>query len=89
MYGQGERWVEVAPPGAVTTVGRVRPALGSAVGIDTGISLTTENAEADHAALLAGGLDVDAEILPDPVPIFTLGDADANRLYIVESPPGR
>jgi hypothetical protein len=89
MYGQGERGVEVSPPGAVTTVGLVRTAPGSAVGIDTGISLTIENAEADHAALLAGGVDVDAEILPCPVPMFTLRDADGNRLYIVERPPGR
>ncbi|MEP6638189.1 MAG: hypothetical protein ABJC39_02475 [Chloroflexota bacterium] len=45
---------------------------------------TTEDAAADHADLLAGGVDADAEIIPYPVPMFTLRDADGNRLYIVE-----
>ena len=84
-YGQGQRWVEVAPSGAVTAVGLVRSAQGSATGIDTGIRFVTDDAEADHATLLAQSVDVD-EVLPYPVPMFTLRDPDGNRLYIVERP---
>jgi catechol 2,3-dioxygenase-like lactoylglutathione lyase family enzyme len=87
-YGQGQRWVEVAPRGAVTAVGLVRSAQGSATGIDTGIRFATDDAEADHATLLARSVDVD-EILPYPVPMFTLRDPDGNRLYIVERPRDR
>jgi catechol 2,3-dioxygenase-like lactoylglutathione lyase family enzyme len=81
-----QRWIEVAPRGGGTTI--AIPPLGeSPVGVDTGIRLTTDNAEADHAALKANGVDVDAEILqfPGVPPMFTLRDPDGNRLYIVES----
>jgi catechol 2,3-dioxygenase-like lactoylglutathione lyase family enzyme len=83
-FGNG-RWIEVAPPGGGTTI--AIPPLGDATaGIDTGIRLTTDDAAADHAALLEHGVDVDAEILryPGVPPMFTLRDPDGNRLYIVE-----
>jgi predicted enzyme related to lactoylglutathione lyase len=82
--GNGQRWIEVAPPGGGTTI--AIPPLGeSSPGVDTGIRLTTDDAEADHAALLAHGVDVDAEILrfPGVPPMFTLRDPDGNKLYIV------
>jgi lactoylglutathione lyase len=62
--------------------------LGDApVGIDTGIRLTTANAEADHAILVSKAVDVDPEILqyPGVPPMFSLRDPDGNRLYVVES----
>ena len=83
-FGSGQRWIEVTPPGGGTTI--AIPPLGeSLVGVDTGIRLTTDDAEADHAALLAHGVDVDAEILrfPGVPPMFTLRDPDGNTLYIV------
>ncbi len=42
--------------------------------------------EADHEALKAAGVDVDADILrfPGVPPMFTLRDPDGNRLYVVE-----
>jgi catechol 2,3-dioxygenase-like lactoylglutathione lyase family enzyme len=85
-YGEGQRWVEVAPPGALTTIALVRAAEGVSTGIDTQVRLSTENAEADHADLRARGVDTDAEITPYPVPMFTFRDQDGNRLYIVERP---
>jgi hypothetical protein len=42
------------------------------------------NAEADHAALRASGVDADAEIMRYPVPMFVFRDADGNRLRIVQ-----
>ena len=84
-FGEGSRWVEVAPRGATTSVALVRDA-GIAPGIDTGIRFTTSDAAADHAALLERGVDVDPEVIPYPVPMFTLRDPDGNRLYVVERP---
>lgn len=86
-FGPGNRWIEVAPRGSSTTIalpprGEVTP------GVDTGIRLTTRNAEADHAALRARGVEVDSEILrfgPGVPPMFTLRDPDGNKLYVVEA----
>lgn len=85
-FGQGERWVELAPPGASTTIALVRSQEGIPTGIDTGLRFTTEDANADHALLHARGVDVDPEVIPDPVPMFRLRDLDANVLYVVERP---
>jgi catechol 2,3-dioxygenase-like lactoylglutathione lyase family enzyme len=89
-YGAGERWVEVAPPGGTTSIALVRPG-DAGTGIDTGIRLSTEDADADHAGLQAGGVDVDAEIMRwggAVPPMFTFRDPDGNRLTIVEVMPG-
>jgi catechol 2,3-dioxygenase-like lactoylglutathione lyase family enzyme len=83
-YGQGERWLEVAPAGAATTIALVRARKGDPVGIDTQVRLSTRDAAADHAALRARGVDADAEILRYPVPMFVFRDADGNRLYMVQ-----
>lgn len=87
-FGEGFRWIEVAPPGAATTIALVNLGAGLPTGVDTGVRLTTKNAAADHSALQARGVDVDPEIIPFPVPMFTLRDPDANRLYVVERPEG-
>jgi len=87
-FGQGQRWVEVAPPGAGTSVALVGVHEGRA-GIDTQIRLTTEDATAAHADLRARGVDTDAEILRFPVPMFAFRDQDGNRLVIVEQPARR
>ena len=81
--GPGERWVEVAPAGAAATLALVRRPDGGATGIDTGVRLTSEDVQADHDALQAGGVDVDAEVIPYPVPMFSFRDPDGNRLVIV------
>jgi catechol 2,3-dioxygenase-like lactoylglutathione lyase family enzyme len=61
--GETYRWVEVAPAGAVTTIAIVQPPPGKqAGGAETGIGLHTDDIEADHANLLAAGVDVDPEI---------------------------
>jgi len=55
-FGDG-RWLEVAPPGATTSIALVQTAAGAATGVDTGIRLSTADAESDHATLHAAGLD--------------------------------
>ena len=87
-FGEGQRWVEVAPPGATTSIALVRARKGDPTGIDTQIRLTSVDANADHAALRARGVDTDAEVTPYPVPMFVFRDPDGNRLIIVEPPQG-
>jgi catechol 2,3-dioxygenase-like lactoylglutathione lyase family enzyme len=86
-FGEG-RWIEVAPRGAVTGVALVLAGEDTAVGVDTGIRLTTTDAEADHAALVAAGADVDPEVMrmgEGVPPMFTLRDPDGNQLFVVQS----
>jgi catechol 2,3-dioxygenase-like lactoylglutathione lyase family enzyme len=80
-FGDG-RWIEVAPPGAATTIALV-PA-----SIPAGIRLWTQDADADHATLQAGGADVDAEVMRMEIapPMFALRDPDGNSLILVEGP---
>jgi catechol 2,3-dioxygenase-like lactoylglutathione lyase family enzyme len=86
--GDGGRWIEVAPAGAATTIALVPAREEAPAGVDTGIRLTTADAEADHAALLASGVDADPEVLrwPGVPPMFSFRDQDANRLVLVQSP---
>ncbi|MGI8715632.1 MAG: VOC family protein [Solirubrobacteraceae bacterium] len=81
------RWLEVAPPGATTSIALVSAPPGAPIGVDTGIRLSTVDAETDHAAMLSEGVDADAEILrmgERVPPMFSFRDPDGNRLVIVE-----
>ena len=85
-FGDG-RWLEVAPPGATTSIALVSTLEGAPMGVNTGIRLSTRDADSDHAALVAEGVDTDAEVMRmgDFVPpMFTFRDPDGNRLVIVE-----
>jgi catechol 2,3-dioxygenase-like lactoylglutathione lyase family enzyme len=85
-FGDG-RWIEVAPHGATTSIALVSAPQDAPIGVDTGIRLSTVDAGSDHAALLAEGVDVDAEVMRmgDSVPpMFTFRDPDGNRLVIVQ-----
>ena len=86
MFGPGQRWVEVVPPGSPTSIALVLAGEGSPAGIDTQVRFTTADAAEAHAELTARGVDVDAEILRYPVPMFAFRDQDGNRLVIVEQP---
>jgi catechol 2,3-dioxygenase-like lactoylglutathione lyase family enzyme len=86
-YGEGNRWLEVTPPGGGTAIALVPPPEGESVGVDTRISLTTSDADSDHAELRARGVDADPEVMRmgDPVPpMFFFRDGDGNRLLLVE-----
>jgi catechol 2,3-dioxygenase-like lactoylglutathione lyase family enzyme len=88
-FGDGYRWVEVAPADADTTIAVVPPPPGKPAGnVETGIALNTDDVDADHAELKARGVDVDAEVsrMGDPVPpMFWFRDPDGNTLMVVES----
>ena len=81
------RWIEVAPAGGSTAIAITPPMEGGPTAVDTGIVISTSDIEADHAALKAAGVDVDAEIArwggPVP-PMFRLRDPAGNSLTIVE-----
>lgn len=81
----GARWIEVGPPGAATTIALVARRAGEPCGTDTGIRLTTEDADAEHASMQAQGVHTD-EILrwPSAPPMFAFRDQDGNTLEIVE-----
>jgi predicted enzyme related to lactoylglutathione lyase len=83
----GGRWIEVAAPGATTTIALTAAQEGVPVGMDTGIRFSTGDATADHAALAAAGVDVDPEVLrfPGVPPMFSFRDPDGNTLYVVEA----
>jgi catechol 2,3-dioxygenase-like lactoylglutathione lyase family enzyme len=86
-FGQGDRWIEVAPPGATTTIALIRPHEGAPPGI--AVSLTTLDADADHAGLRAHGVEADAAVMRmgDGVPpMFTFRDPDGNSLRVVQRP---
>ncbi len=86
-FGGGGRWLEVAPPGGATSIALLAAHDQVEVGVDTGIRLFTADADGDHAALLAQGVDVDAEILrmgESVPPMFTFRDPDGNTLYVVQ-----
>ena len=85
-YGEGERWIEVAPPGSATSIALMRAQDADAAGTDTGIRLVTTDAAADHLALREHGVDVDPEVIPYPVPMFVFRDPDGNSLVLVEEP---
>jgi catechol 2,3-dioxygenase-like lactoylglutathione lyase family enzyme len=85
-FGRGDRWVEVAPPGAATTLALVPPREGEAVGIETRIGFRTDDVDADYASLSAAGVDVDEVMrMGDPVPpMLFFRDPDGNRFMIVQ-----
>jgi catechol 2,3-dioxygenase-like lactoylglutathione lyase family enzyme len=87
--GDQYRWVEVYPPSGTAGIALAPPRPGdeNPGGMETGITLTTDDIEATHAHLQAAGIDVDAEVsrMGDPVPpMFWFRDPDRNSLIVVE-----
>ena len=86
-FGEGDRWVEVSPPGGGAAIALV-PANGDfSAGRMTGIALDSADPKGDHATLSAAGVDVDGELVGGDgvVPLmFFFRDHDGNHLLIVE-----
>ncbi|MFI0774741.1 VOC family protein [Streptomyces sp. NPDC021212] len=88
-FGDGMRWIEVAPQGAPTGIALCLPREGQqASACATGLILTSEDIDADHATLRSRGVDTDPEVqrwgAPVP-PMFSFRDADGNTLMVVEN----
>ena len=85
--GQGARWIEVAPPGARTSIALIPAHDGVPAGVETGVRFTTEDADADHAYLRSRGVDADEILRWEGVPaMFAFRYQDGNGLEIVEQP---
>jgi lactoylglutathione lyase len=81
----GTHWIEVGPAGGGPSIALVQEHDLVLAGIETGIRLTTPDADADHAAMLAHGVDA-SEVLRWPgVPaMFSFRDQDGNGLELVQ-----
>jgi catechol 2,3-dioxygenase-like lactoylglutathione lyase family enzyme len=87
--GDGGRWVQVVAPGGRVPIALVPGPGAGRTGADTGITLATSDAEADHAALAARGVDVDELLRWPGVPaMFAFRDRDGNRLKVVQTAGG-
>lgn len=87
-FGDGERWVEVAPNAGETALALVPPQGEYQPGRMTGIALASPDPRADHAELSAKDVDVDADMMGGAggVPLlFFFRDHDGNQLMIVEA----
>ncbi|HEV8280652.1 MAG TPA: VOC family protein [Candidatus Limnocylindrales bacterium] len=79
------RWIEVAPPGAATSIALNASESATTVGVDTGIRFTVPDAEAEHAAMRERGMTVGELLRWEGVPpMYSFDDPDGNRFYIVE-----
>jgi catechol 2,3-dioxygenase-like lactoylglutathione lyase family enzyme len=86
-FGDGNRWVEVAPPDGGAAIALSQPMGGFQAGRETGIALETSDAKAAHEELKGQGVDVDAELMggDGAVPLlFGFRDGDGNGLMIVQ-----
>ena len=88
-FGDGDRWVEVAPPGGGAAIALVPPQGSYETGRMTGIALESKDVKADHDELRRQGVDVDEQLLGGEggVPLmFFFRDNNGNHLMVVQSP---
>ena len=78
-YGEGDRWVEVTPPGGGAAIALSRGMGEYQPGRETGIALSSPDPKADYEELMGGD---------GTVPLlFMFRDGDGNGLMIVEESP--
>jgi catechol 2,3-dioxygenase-like lactoylglutathione lyase family enzyme len=85
-FGDGNRWIEVAPPGAETRISLMPPQAPQEVGVPSSIGFSTDDIDALHAELRERGVDVDdIQRMGDPVPpLFFFRDQDGNTHFVAE-----
>ncbi len=84
--GNGGRWVEVVPPGTSVSIALEPAHEGHPAGVETGLRLTTHDADEAHTALQSRGVDTDDVLRwPGVPPMFAFRDQDGNGLEIVEA----
>jgi hypothetical protein len=83
---EGFRWIELAPPGAITSIAVVATGDALPTGVDTGIRLITSDARAARDELVGHGLSVGELLDWDTAPLmFSFTDFDGNRFYVSEA----
>jgi lactoylglutathione lyase len=84
--GEGARWIEMALPGTGVSLALELAHPEHPAGVETGIRLTTGDADGANAALRSRGVDADDVLRwPGVPPMFAFRDQDGNGLEIVES----
>jgi predicted enzyme related to lactoylglutathione lyase len=87
-FGDGNRWIEVAPAGSDIPIAICPPGPNvTPGGKDTGISLATDDVDGLHARLKDRGADVDAEVSrfgEGVPPMFWFRDPEGNSLMVVQ-----
>ena len=79
------RWIEVAAPGATTSIALNAAERVAGFATDTGIRFTVPDAEAEHASMRERGVKVgDVRRWDGVPPMYTFDDPDGNRFYVVE-----
>jgi catechol 2,3-dioxygenase-like lactoylglutathione lyase family enzyme len=87
-FAGDQRWVEVTPPGGGAAIALCPPSGEYQPGRMTGVSLSSADVKADHAAMAAAGVDVDEQTMggDGTVPLmFFFRDGDNNHLLLVEA----
>lgn len=83
--GDGGRWIEVGPAAAGTSIALVPAKASAPAAVETGIRLTTPDADDMHAFLLTNAVDADDVLRwPGVPPMFAFRDQDGNGLEIVQ-----
>jgi lactoylglutathione lyase len=84
-FADGRRWIEVAPAASAITIALITASSKVPAPVETGIRLTSADADADHSSLRARGVDADDVLRwPGAPPMFAFRDQDGNGLEIVE-----
>lgn len=87
-FGEGARWIEVAPTGGETVIALCPPGPNTVPGNkETGVTLQTDDIDSYHAQLKGRGVDVDAQVsrFGGPVPpMFWFRDREGNTLLVVQ-----
>ncbi len=87
-FGEGDRWVEVAPPNGGANIALVPPRGDYQPGRNTGLAIESADVRADQAEMKARGVDVDDDLLggDGTVPLmFFFRDHEGNHLLLVEA----
>lgn len=89
-FGDGDRWVEIAPPEGLANLALVPPHPAYEAGKMTGIALDSPDVRAAHRELKGKGVDCDDLMGGEgPVPpMFFFRDLDGNTLLLVEPQRG-
>jgi catechol 2,3-dioxygenase-like lactoylglutathione lyase family enzyme len=90
-FGEGDRWVEVTPPGGDASLALTPPQGEYQPGRMTGVAFESPDPTADHAELKDKGVDVDNELWggDGTVPLgFFFRDNNKNQLMVVEAQQG-
>jgi hypothetical protein len=82
----GFRWIELAPPGAETSIALVATSAELPTGVDTGIRLFTSDVRVARDELVERGLTVGDLLDWEGVPLmFSFTDFDSNHVYVMEA----